>query len=890
MIIGHTYESNGVSIVDNTKMKFDYPGTYNIQFSTVFTKDNSNQGVADVWFSKNGQYITASNTSFGVAGQADQIASWNFVTSLNANDYLELYWSSNDTNISILSTGTQSNPDRPSVPSVILTAQQVMYTQLGATGSSGTSGLSGTSGSTGISGTSGLSGSSGTSGNNGTSGTSGLTGTNGTSGLTGTSGTSGLTGTSGTSGLTGTSGTSGTSGTRGTSGTSGLAGTSGTSGNNGTSGTSGLTGTSGTSGTTGTSGVNGTSGTSGTRGTSGTSGLTGTSGTSGLTGTSGTSGLTGTSGTSGNNGTSGTSGNNGTSGTSGITGTNGTSGLTGTSGTSGLTGTSGSSGISLAASYMRGSRSTQQTSGLTGGSAVVFTQTDNSTGSDISLNTSNGQITLAANKTYRLMAQVPTLTLSGANVRPCFSWYNDTTSAYFGSESAIYQSNDGAGFASSGGLSEALITTTETTIITFRILTTGSSISGLGGNTDFSTTGSYPWFDIEVISGNSVLYSGTSGTSGISGTSGTSGISGTSGTSGRDGTSGTSGNNGTSGTSGLTGTSGTSGLAGTSGTSGVSGTSGTSGLSGTSGTSGLNGTSGTSGLAGTSGTSGVSGTSGTSGVSGTSGSSGTRGTSGTSGVNGTSGSSGTSGTSGLLSLTGTTDNGLITLNGSVPNATVESTLTYDGTALKILAQSGDEGGEIFLNKPVTNTSIVTGVTIDIYQNRLRFFQGDSAKGGYIDMTEMLGGVGVNLAPYRYLYSTRINTNQTIPGGENWSNRDIVFNNTVYSVGITFNTSTGIATVPPGVYRISSQIAWSAGNYYLIQFSCYTSANAQIGPTVEIVQSTNTSNNISSGHLDFIYSFGSQTDIKIRTSGTTNALSGENIRADLNTSFIIQQIG
>jgi hypothetical protein len=51
-----------------------------------------------------------------------------------------------------------------------------MYTQLGATGSNGTSGTSGTSGSTGTSGTSGSTGTSGTSGSTGTSGTSGSSG------------------------------------------------------------------------------------------------------------------------------------------------------------------------------------------------------------------------------------------------------------------------------------------------------------------------------------------------------------------------------------------------------------------------------------------------------------------------------------------------------------------------------------------------------------------------------------------------------------------------------------------------------------------------------------------------------------------------------------------
>ena len=53
------------------------------------------------------------------------------------------------------------------------------------------------------------------------------------------------------------------------------------------------------------------------------------------------------------------------------------------------------------------------------------------------------------------------------------------------------------------------------------------------------------------------------------------------------------------------------------------------------------------------------------------------------GTSGTSGTSGSAGTSGLLSLTGTTDNGLITLDGSAPNGTVESNLTFDGSVLNV---------------------------------------------------------------------------------------------------------------------------------------------------------------------------------------------------------------
>jgi hypothetical protein len=64
--------------------------------------------------------------------------------------------------------------------------------------------------------------------------------------------------------------------------------------------------------------------------------------------------------------------------------------------------------------------------------------------------------------------------------------------------------------------------------------------------------------------------------------------------------------------------------------------------------------------------------------------SGGSGTSGTSGADGSFfGSSGTSGTSGTFAFTGTTDNGLLTLNGSLPNVTVESNLNFNGSILTI---------------------------------------------------------------------------------------------------------------------------------------------------------------------------------------------------------------
>jgi hypothetical protein len=82
------------------------------------------------------------------------------------------------------------------------------------------------------------------------------------------------------------------------------------------------------------------------------------------------------------------------------------------------------------------------------------------------------------------------------------------------------------------------------------------------------------------------------------------------------------------------------------------------------------------------------------------------------------------------------------------NASGNITSTADvlGQYLKSTNSSGDEGGEILLYKPQTNSTIAgTGVTIDVYQNKLRIFeQGGDARGVYIDITAAASGVATNL--------------------------------------------------------------------------------------------------------------------------------------------------
>jgi hypothetical protein len=173
--INTTAESNGISIVGNSKLTFDYPGTYNIQFSAQLDKTDGGNDEVEIWLSKNGVNLDWTNTTMDVRGNnAELVAAWNFVLTLSSNDYLELYWHSNDTNMRVLTRATQSNPARPAIPSIILTAQQVMYTQLGPTGSTGATGSIGATGIQGPTGADGLTGATGSTGPAGATGASGL--------------------------------------------------------------------------------------------------------------------------------------------------------------------------------------------------------------------------------------------------------------------------------------------------------------------------------------------------------------------------------------------------------------------------------------------------------------------------------------------------------------------------------------------------------------------------------------------------------------------------------------------------------------------------------------------------------------------------------------------
>ena len=209
--VGSQFEASGVSIVSGNQLTFAHAGTYNIQYSIQFVSSDSNSDNVDVWIRKNGVDVADSNSVYNVpgtshGGAAALIAAVNYVLTVSAGDYIQLVWAVSNTAISISTLGAQTGPTVPVTPGVILTAQQVMYTQLGPTGPTGPTGAQGIQGPTGPTGSTGSTGSTGPTGPTGSTGGTGPTGPTGSTGSTGSTGPTGPTGTTGSTGPTGPTG------------------------------------------------------------------------------------------------------------------------------------------------------------------------------------------------------------------------------------------------------------------------------------------------------------------------------------------------------------------------------------------------------------------------------------------------------------------------------------------------------------------------------------------------------------------------------------------------------------------------------------------------------------------------------------------------------------
>jgi len=125
MTLNTTDFSNGVTI-DTSKITVATAGIYNLQFSTQFQNiDNQPQDIS-IWLKQNGVDIPGSTGFISIpakagAIEAHEIIGWNYYVSMAANDYIEIYWSTTDADVTIQHYPAGTGPVRPSTQSVVVT-------------------------------------------------------------------------------------------------------------------------------------------------------------------------------------------------------------------------------------------------------------------------------------------------------------------------------------------------------------------------------------------------------------------------------------------------------------------------------------------------------------------------------------------------------------------------------------------------------------------------------------------------------------------------------------------------------------------------------------------------------------------------------------------------
>jgi hypothetical protein len=126
MTLDTTDFSNGVSI-SSSKITVVNPGIYNLQFSAQLQNlDNAPEDVF-IWLKQNGADIVGSTGKVGLPARKSagvpfhDIKGWNYFLSMNANDYVEIYWSTTNVNVTIETYAASGTPTKPSTASVVAT-------------------------------------------------------------------------------------------------------------------------------------------------------------------------------------------------------------------------------------------------------------------------------------------------------------------------------------------------------------------------------------------------------------------------------------------------------------------------------------------------------------------------------------------------------------------------------------------------------------------------------------------------------------------------------------------------------------------------------------------------------------------------------------------------
>ena len=116
----NTYIGNGVSIAgtDDSRITVSADGVYNFQVTLQIEHNNSSEVTLWTWINKNGTDQPYGGQKVTIKGNGDDATYWNFSIDLTAEQYIEMYWATNDTGLN-LHTEAATTP-HPGIPSAVV--------------------------------------------------------------------------------------------------------------------------------------------------------------------------------------------------------------------------------------------------------------------------------------------------------------------------------------------------------------------------------------------------------------------------------------------------------------------------------------------------------------------------------------------------------------------------------------------------------------------------------------------------------------------------------------------------------------------------------------------------------------------------------------------------
>lgn len=126
--LNSTGVTRGVALISGSQIRATYAGDYNLMFSAQIKNTDSAEHNIYFWWKKNGTNIADSGGQITMpkkhgSGDGHALVMWNIYVTLAANDYVQLYWQSPSTLVSLETIPAAGSV--PRVPSVIVTINRI---------------------------------------------------------------------------------------------------------------------------------------------------------------------------------------------------------------------------------------------------------------------------------------------------------------------------------------------------------------------------------------------------------------------------------------------------------------------------------------------------------------------------------------------------------------------------------------------------------------------------------------------------------------------------------------------------------------------------------------------------------------------------------------------